>query len=50
MGIISKEKEEGRDLGRAMGNRVVLEFNGSEEFGPLMRIIGTKDLKIVSTF
>ena len=46
MRIISKEKREGRDLCRAVRNRVVLEFGSSEEFGPLVRIIGTKDTKI----
>ena len=29
-----------------MGNRVVLEFSGGEELRPLVRVVGTEDLKI----
>ena len=33
-----------------MGNRVVLEFGGSEEFRSLIRVVGTKDPKVSLNF
>ena len=48
--IISEKEREGRDLRRAVGNRVVLEFGRDEEFRPLVRIICTKDTKISFNF
>ena len=46
MGIISEEERKGGNLGQTMGDRIVLEFGGGKELGPLVRIIGTKDTEI----
>ena len=29
-----------------MGDRIVLEFSGSKELGPVVRVVGTEDMEI----
>ena len=48
--VISEEKREGRDFGRAMGDGIMLEFCESKELGPLMGIAGAEDTKVSFDF